>query len=100
MLAYYDTKQMEKAIERQRTHLTGLLQAKLQKLYKRLQIQRDTLAKSETFERVRVEGELILAYAYQIPPHQDKIEAVSYTHLDVYKRQIHSLVMQVHLFFL
>ncbi len=79
MLAYYDTKQMEKAIERQRTHLTGLLQAKLQKLYKRLQIQRDTLAKSETFERVRVEGELILAYAYQIPPHQDKIEVYDYT---------------------
>lgn len=79
MLAYYDTKRLEKSIHRQRTQLTSLLQTRLQKLYKRLQIQRDTLAKSDTFERVRTEGELILAYAYQIPPHQTKIELYDYT---------------------
>lgn len=79
MLAYYEAKRLEKSILRQRTQLTSLLQTRLQKLYKRLQIQQDTLAKSDAFERVRMEGELILAYAYQIPPHQAKIELYDYT---------------------
>ena len=79
MLYYYEEKRLEKAIQRQCTQLTTTLQSKLQKLYKRLRIQHDTLAKSESYERIRQEGELILAYAYQIPAHQNKIELYDYT---------------------
>lgn len=79
MNAYYQYQQLNKAIGRQRGQLTSAVQTRLQKLYKRLQIQTDTQAKSESFERVRTEGELILAYAYQIPPHQSKIELYDYT---------------------
>lgn len=76
---YYRSLQLNKAIGRQRSQLTSAVQTRLQKLYKRLQIQTDTQAKSDSFERVRLEGELILAYAYQIPPHQNRIELYDYT---------------------
>ncbi|MFR4250302.1 MAG: NFACT family protein [Christensenellales bacterium] len=79
MNAYYSACAEQKAIERQRTQLSSAVQTRLQKLYKRLSIQNDTLMKSENYERLRTEGDLILAYAYLVTEHCNMLEVEDYT---------------------
>lgn len=63
---YYQSRKQATQIQRAKAALQASLSARLQKLYKRLQIQDNALRKSEGWERYRQEGELILAYAYQL----------------------------------
>lgn len=63
---YYQARRQAVHLQRAKAAIQASLSARLQKLYKRLQIQDSALRKSEGFERYRQEGELILAYAYQL----------------------------------
>lgn len=66
LLTYYQAHRTSQQLLRERTALLSSVSARLQRLYKRLQIQNDTLQKSAEFETIRTQGELLLAYAYQI----------------------------------
>ena len=76
---YYRVHGVLQRLSRERTALLSTVSARLQRLYKRLQIQNDTLQESAGFEAVRMQGELLLAYAYQIPPKAASATVFDYT---------------------
>lgn len=66
MIAYTSFQRDQRRILRERHALQSAVNARLQRLYKRLAIQQDAIADSASYEDLRQEGEFLLAYAHKI----------------------------------
>ena len=65
-LLYTSSQRERKKIESERRALQAAVKSRLERLYKRLQIQQDAIAKSASHQDLRQQGEFLLAYAHQI----------------------------------
>jgi predicted ribosome quality control (RQC) complex YloA/Tae2 family protein len=77
--AYMDYHRTYRRLLSEKNTLTAAVNARLGKLLKRRAIQQDVLSQSGDHEALRLQGELMLAYAYQIKRGMAAVEVYDYT---------------------
>ena len=80
VLQYTEYRLSKSRILREKQALQAAVNARLEKLYKRLQFQLDVLAQSVSYESIREQGEFMLAYAHEIKRGMEHIQVHDYIH--------------------
>ncbi len=79
-LQYTEYRLSKSRILREKQALQAAVNARMEKLFKRLQFQDDVLAQSESYESIREQGEFMLAYAHEIKRGMACVQVHDYIH--------------------
>ena len=80
VVSYTEHRLFKARIQQEKQSLQSAINARLDKLYKRLQFQQEALSESASHETIREQAEFMLAYAHQIKLGMQSIQVHDYIH--------------------